>query len=363
MTIENDLKERIKELTCLYEVSSIIVNNDYKELDKTLYSIALSVRRALQFNDDTIVEIHSGPFHLISSALPRKSVTIESDIKIFNEPKGFIIIHYPANKFKKEDFLKEEIILLKTVAVNIGDLLERAAIRENEAVVKRKMEHADRLSILGEITAGIAHELNTPLANILGFAELLKNKENLDLQNAKDIDKIINSAIYSREVVKKLMFFACEMPQNMTEVNIVPVVTEAMNLLESTLTKNEIRYTLQLPKEEVLLKVDTIQLTQVIFNLVLNAIYFSPKNGMIILKMTQTPNKIILKIADEGPGINPENTIKIFQPFFTTKGVGNGSGLGLSVVHGIIKGHRGSIDYKPNTPTGSIFTITFPKIQ
>ena len=363
MTIENDLKERIKELTCLYEVSSIIVNNDYKELDKTLYSIALSVRRALQYDENTIVEIHSGPFHLISSALPRNSVTIESNIKIFNEPKGFIIIHYPASKYKKEDFLKEEIILLKTVAVNIGDLLERAAIRENEAVVKRKMEHSDRLSILGEITAGIAHELNTPLANILGFAELLKSKENQDSQSGKDLEKIINSAIYSREVVKKLMFFACEMPQNMTEVDIVPIVRDAMNLLDATFTKNEVKYKLRLPKEEVLMKVDTIQLTQVIFNLVLNAIYFSPKDGTIKLQVTQTPKKIVLKISDEGPGIKPENVDKVFQPFFSTKGVGNGSGLGLSVVHGIIKGHRGTIEYKSNNPTGAIFTITFPKQQ
>ena len=361
MTIEGDLKERIKELTCLYEVSSIIVNNDYKELDKTLYSIALSVRRALQFNQDTIVEIQSSPFHLISSALPRNSVIIESNIKIFNEPKGSIKIHYPAKKYKEEDFLKEEIILLKTVAVNIGDLLERAAIRENEAVVKRKMEHADRLSILGEITAGIAHELNTPLANILGFAELLKNKEIPDSQSSKDLEKIINSSIYSREVVKKLMFFACEMPQNMTEVDIVPVVRDAMNLLDSTFNKNEVTYKVQLPKEEVFMKVDTIQLTQVIFNLVLNAIYFSPKDGQIKLRLTQTPTKIVLRICDEGPGIIPENVGKIFQPFFTTKGVGNGSGLGLSVVHGIIKGHRGTIEYKSDNPTGAIFTITFPK--
>ncbi|SRR5690554_467385 len=361
MTIEDDLKERIKELTCLYEVSSIIVNNDYKELDKTLYSIALSVQRALLFDQDAIVEIQSGPYHLISAALPRKSVMIESDIKVFNEPKGTIKIHYPANKYTANDFLQEEMTLLKTVAVNIGDLLERAAIRENEAVIKRKMEHADRLSILGEITAGIAHELNTPLANILGFAELLKSKENIDPQNEKDLEKIINSAIYSREVVKKLMFFACEMPQNMTEVDIVPVVSDAMNLLDSTLNKNEVQYKLSLPKEVVLMRVDTIQLTQVIFNLVLNAIYFSPKHGLIKIRLSQTPTKIVLKIVDEGLGIAPENVGKVFQPFFSTKGVGNGSGLGLSVVHGIVKGHRGSIEYKPNNPTGSIFTITFPK--
>ncbi|WP_347373478.1 HAMP domain-containing sensor histidine kinase [Aequorivita sp. Q41] len=361
MTLEKNLKERIKELTCLYEVSSIIVNNDYKEVDKTLYSIALSLRKSFQYSKNTIVEIKAEKLHLITSALPHKSVFIESIITIFNEPKGYIKVHYSTDKFEKKDFLKEEKKLLKNVAINVGDLLERVAIRENEAVIKRKMEHADRLSILGEITAGIAHELNTPLANILGFAELLKGKEPNSTQANKDLDKIINSAIFSREVVKKLMFFACEMPQNFTKTDIVPVIKEAINLLDATFKKNELTCKTTLPKGEILLKADTIQLTQVIFNLVLNAIYFSPKNGLIEITLEETSKKIILKISDEGSGIEPENVQKIFQPFFTTKTVGDGSGLGLSVVHGIIKSHRGTIDYQANNPTGALFIITFPK--
>src|SRR5690606_38664565 len=331
MTLEKNLKERIKELTCLYEVSSIIVNNDYRELDKTLLSIALSLRKSVQHNKNATVEISAPPFHLISSELPKKTAFIESIITIFNEPKGFIRIHYPENKFTKNDFLKEEKKLLKNVAVNVGDLLERVAIRENEAVIKRKMEHADRLGILGEITAGIAHELNTPLANILGFAELLKSKESANTQSNQDIDKIINSAIFSREVVKKLMFFACEMPQNMAERDIIPIINEAMNLLDPTFKKNEVKHSVSLPKEAVLMKADTVQLTQVIFNLVLNAIYFSPKNGLIKIALEERKKKIILTISDEGPGIPAENLQKIFQPFFTTKTVGDGSGLGLSV--------------------------------
>ncbi|MDN3722942.1 HAMP domain-containing sensor histidine kinase [Aequorivita sp. SDUM287046] len=361
MTLEKNLKERIKELTCLYEVSSIIVNNDYRALDKTLYSIALSLRKSLQYSKFATVEISADPYHLISSTISKKTVLIEDDINVFNEPKGFIKIHYPADKFSKKDFLPEEKKLLKNVAINVGDLLERAAIRENEVVMKRKMEHADRLSILGEITAGIAHELNTPLANILGFAELLKNKETTNTQNSQDLDKIINSAIFSREVVKKLMFFACEMPQNLGQTDIVPVINDALNLLDPTFKKNEINYKANLPKVPVLMKADTIQLTQVIFNLVLNAIYFSPKNGTIKITLEETKKKIILKIADEGPGISAENVQKIFQPFFTTKTVGDGSGLGLSVVHGIIRSHRGTIEYQSNNPTGAIFIITFPK--
>lgn len=360
MTLEENLNKRIKELTCLYEVSSIIVNNDYKELDKTLYSIVLSLRKSLLYNKKAIVEIQSGPYHLISSSLPN-SVFIESEISVFNEREGSIKIHYPADKYVFEDFLIEEKQLLQNVARNIGDLLERASIRENEAVLKRKMEHADRLSILGEITAGIAHELNTPLANILGFAELLKAKESVDTQTGKDLDKIINSAIFSREVVKKLMFFACEMPQNLGESDIGPVIKDAMNLLDPTFKKNEVRYVINLPEKPVLLKADTIQLTQVIFNLVLNAIYFSPVNGLITVNLEENNKMVTLKIIDEGPGIIPENVNKIFQPFFTTKTVGVGSGLGLSVVHGIIRSHRATIDYQSNSPSGAVFIINFPK--
>lgn len=361
MKAEKNPKERLKELTCLYEVSSIIVNNDYNELDKTLYSIVLSLRKSFQYNKYATVELISSPFHLISNALPDGSVTIEGDIKVFNEPKGFIKVHYPSSKYDEEDFLKEEKQLLKTVAINVGDLLERVSIRENETVMKRKMEHADRLSILGEITAGIAHELNTPLANILGFAELLKSKEPESNQTSKDLDKIINSAIFSREVVKKLMFFACEMPQNLDHTDIVPVINDAVNLLDPTFKKNEVKYKVILPAEEVLLKADNIQLTQVIFNLVLNAVYFSPKDGLITISLEQNNKTVILKISDEGPGVSNGNVDKIFQPFYTTKSVGDGSGLGLSVVHGIIRSHRATIDYQTNNPTGAIFVITFPK--
>ena len=108
MTLEKNLKERIKELTCLYEVSSIIVNNDYKELDKTLYSIALSLRKSVQYAKNAIVEIKVEQHHLITAALPLKSEFIESKISIFNEPKGSIKIHYPAEKFSRNDFLREE---------------------------------------------------------------------------------------------------------------------------------------------------------------------------------------------------------------------------------------------------------------
>ena len=96
--------------------------------------------------------------------------------------------------------------------------------------------------------------------------------------------------------------------------------------------------------------------------MVLNAIYFSPENGEIQIETLDNKNNVILNISDQGPGIKHAIADKIFNPFFTTKPVGDGVGLGLSVVHGIIKSHKGTITHLPNSPKGTIFSIKFPKI-
>ncbi|MEP2239383.1 MAG: HAMP domain-containing sensor histidine kinase, partial [Maribacter sp.] len=110
------------------------------------------------------------------------------------------------------------------------------------------------------------------------------------------------------------------------------------------------------------LRADTVQLTQVLFNLIMNAIYYSPIKGDVTVKITETDRDIVLAIADQGEGIPAELEDKVFEPFFTTKPIGEGTGLGLSVVHGIITSHKGSLEYKRNTPKGAIFTVHFPKL-
>jgi len=361
ITAEEKLKERIKELTCLYEVTSIIVKSDYNKIEKSLDAIALSLKRALRYSENACVEIETNDIFISTEEFSKNIINITSPIYIFNTKEGVLKVGYCESKYSEKDFLKEEELLLSKVAVEIGNLLERKRIIENEALLKRKVERADRISILGEITAGIAHELNTPLANILGFAELLKIRFKRGSQEEKDIEKIINSAIFSREVVKKLMFFACEMPQKMELVTINKIISDAVNLLEPTFRKNNIKCHLSFSHPVIKLRVDTIQLTQVIFNLILNAIYFSPEEGNITIDVKKNLKDVELRISDEGPGIKNNISHKIFEPFFTTKPVGDGSGLGLSVVHGIIKSHNGAITHQSNSPKGTIFIVNFPK--
>ncbi|AYN68415.1 sensor histidine kinase [Euzebyella marina] len=358
---EARLKERVKELTCLYEVTSIIVNADYDDLTTSLEEIVLCMKRAWQFDEDTEVLLVHGTFEVSTEEYSSGLVSLKSDIKVFNEIDGFIEVGYPSGKYMLSDFLIEEQDLLDNISLAIGNLFERKQIRDREAAISRQMERADRLHILGEITAGIAHELNTPLANILGFAELLKESTK-DATAQRDLEKIMESAIFSREIVKKLMFFACEMPQEMKELALNPLVENVLNLLQPSFRSKNIKLNTHFSHLDIYIKADTVQITQVLFNLIMNAIYYSPEAGSIDVDVQQKSNKIKIQISDEGDGIERENEDKVFEPFFTTKPLGEGSGLGLSVVHGIISSHQGSIRHEPNIPKGTIFTVVFPKL-
>jgi signal transduction histidine kinase len=360
-TTEQELKERIKELTCLYEVSSIISHANYELIQDTLKAIAFSLKKAFQYPEKTDISINTSVFSFSTKAIQDPAITLQSNVLVFNKNKGQIIAHALASEFKPTDFPKEEQLLLDNVALKLGSLFERIEIETNERSLKRQMERADRLGILGEITAGIAHELNTPLANILGFAELLQNELKNNPKHAEDLDKIIQNAIFSREVVKNLMFFTCEMPQEMKRVNIIPNIKNAIHLLDATFRKEKIKYLVKIDAEELWLRADPIQIKQIIFNLLINAIYFSPENGLVEIEAHQSETDIILKIADEGKGFTAEALERIFEPFFSTKPIGDGSGLGLSVVHGIITSHKGTIVAENNSKNGATFTITLPK--
>lgn len=350
-TTEKKLQERIKELTCLYNVSSALLHED--SIQKTLENIVAALKEAWLFPDDAIAEIQLENIVVTTSALPRNSVSQEVALHAFNETKGLIRVHYDAGIHSQADFLEDELKLLTIVGAEVSDFYEKS-------LLKRSAERTDRLSILGEITAGIAHELNTPLGNILGFAELIQQRSS-DQQTAQDISKVIKAAIYSREIVKKLMFFSCEMPQQTSLIKVMPIVSDSLKMLEPNFRKANVTYSLSAQNPGITAKLDSIQLTQVVFNILMNSIYFAPPGSAINIDITDDRSTVILKIADTGPGISTENKTKIFEPFFTTKPFGDGTGLGLSVVHGIIKSHRGTIKVLDNIPKGTIFEIQLPK--
>lgn len=358
ISVEDKLRERIKELTCLYDVTSIILQ-DNDDVSATLEKIAHALKKAYRFADDAVVELRLGDFYVLTAPLPHDSVFQHNDILVSGSPGGYIKAHYPSGRYNQSHFLEDEIKLLAKVALETGTYYEKKLALQKEELFKRGMERADRLGILGEITAGIAHELNTPLGNILGYAELI-SQESSDRQVNKDISKIINAAIYSREIVKKLMFFACEMPQNLDKVKVVPLVYQALSFLGPNFKKKDIDYRFTYDDDALEARLDEIQFTQVLFNILINAIYVSPPSGSIGISLYTGGGSFCIEVADKGPGIPDAEKSKIFEPFFTTKPLGEGTGLGLSMVHGIVRAHGGDIVVLDNAGGGTVFKIRIP---
>lgn len=356
--IEEDLREKIKELNCLYEISKIISKSTSINI-QTLHDIIVCTKNAWRHSKDAIVEIHVSDYHLSTSEKMLESVFQSSFITINTMQSGYIRVHYSCQKYSLDDFNDDEQKLLDTIAIEIGNYIEKYETLKRKATLRRTIERMERLTLLGEMTAGIAHELNTPLGNILGFAELIKDN-NLDPEIDSDISIVINSVIYSREIVKKLMFFSCEMPNKLELQKIKPIVVFALSFLKSNFQKKGIKSELVFTDENIAAKVDSVQITQVLFNLIINAIYASPEKSLIKIIIDNNDNDLFVKIEDEGTGVPDAIKEKIFEPFFSTKPVNYGCGLGLSVVYGIIKNHNGEIILQNNIPNGSIFTIRIP---
>jgi two-component system NtrC family sensor kinase len=352
------LNERIKELSCLYEISNIASNSSLT-FEKQLQSIINYLPRAWRYPNEAVAELtlDSSSFH--SDILPKKSICLRQDIVVNKKKTGWLAIHYNAKEFQESDFLSEERVLLKTLAQEIAGIIEKNEQNERERLLQQKFQHSDRLSILGEMTAGIAHELNTPLGNILGFSQLIEGRAT-DPQIKKDIEKIINSVMHSREVVKKLMFFSCEMPQQMQLVSVNTLIVDAIELLKFSINNKRLSINFNNSEGEIMVPLDPIQFTQVVFNLLINAIHASKEGSKIIVNLTRNASHVLLEIQDFGHGIKASIKEKIFEPFFSTKTTGEGSGLGLSVVHGIVKSHGGEISVVSEENKGAIFKVKFP---
>jgi two-component system NtrC family sensor kinase len=357
-TTEEKLRERIKELKCLYDVTTTILQHS-GILEPTLSSIVGIVQKAYCY-PDAVVQLQLDGIEVSTGALPAQTVSQQSVIIVNGSVAGRLGVHYRVPQYTQEHFLEEEQMLLDKVAVEVAHFYEKLLAAEKEQILQRSIERADRLTILGEITAGIAHELNTPLGNILGFAELIQ--QSAQGQTADDIEKIISSAIHSREIVKKLMFFACEMPQQMELTELEPIITTALTFLGQNFKRKNVTYNFSAPDVPVKARVDSVQFTQVLFNILLNAIYASPQNGTVNVKL-YVDGAIFIDIEDEGEGIPAELKGKVFEPFFTTKPIGEGTGLGLSVVHGIVRGHGGEITVHDNDKGGATFRVRLPLKQ
>ncbi|MDO9578631.1 MAG: ATP-binding protein [Candidatus Cloacimonadales bacterium] len=355
------LNERVKELSCLHKISKLAENKELSIHD-FLTEVVKLLPPAWQHPEQAQARITYNSDSFVAQDFEESDLSIKAEIVVDNRKTGLIEVSYPPD-FRHLDslpFLKEEEHLMETIAQELNIVLDKKKAEEESRKLGMQLLHADRLATLGQLSAGIAHEINEPLAGILGLAQLMEKNESLDIEAKNDLENIVSASLHAREVVKKLMLFARQMPSSQTRINLNDAVKNAIFFLESRCRKNMIKVKIDLAKDIPDIIADSSQIHQVLINLVVNALQAMPDGGEIILKTGFDAENVFLECSDTGIGMNKEVLSQIFNPFFTTKKVNEGTGLGLSVVHGIIYSHNGSIKVKSKPNEGSKFMITFP---
>jgi len=225
-----------------------------------------------------------------------------------------------------------------------------------------------RLAALGEMSAGVAHELNTPLAVIIGDIQLLLRELPEDSQRRNLFDDIKTCALRCKQIVQGLLTFSRQEQFVFYPVAINDVVQEVMKLVAYQIETDNIRITLDCAEHIPAIEGNAQQLEQVLVNLLLNAKQsFEGTDGSRLIGVQtgfdSNRNQVFVRVSDTGQGIRQENLTQIFDPFFTSKGVGRGTGLGLSVSLGIIQTHGGTVGVESELGRGSTFTVYLPPLQ
>jgi len=225
---------------------------------------------------------------------------------------------------------------------------------------QEQLLQSEKMSAVGQLIAGVAHELNNPLTAILGYAQLLES-EGLN-QRAQDyIGKLFKQAQRTHRVVQNLLSFARQRKPEREDVDIRKVLDETLTLRDYDLKTNNIRVQLETPQEPMAVVADPHQIEQVFLNIINNAvdaILETGRNGKLQIRVYVQDGQVCTQFTDDGPGIKDPK--RIFDPFYTTKSVGKGTGLGLSICYGIVKEHGGDITANNAPEGGAVIEVRLP---
>ncbi len=355
------LRERVKELTCLYGVARVLQHPELG-LDTLLNDIVDLLPPAWQFPDIAGARILAGERRFVRGERDRAVHIQSSRIVADGSPAGLVEVFYVADRpeFADGAFLPEEKHLIDNVAQEIGRAIERLSAEARRQRLEEQLRHADRLATLGQLAAGVAHELNEPLVAILGFAQLLQKQPDLNEQTGRDLQQIVDAALHGRDIVKKLMIFSRQSPAERRRIDVNAAVSEALALISPRCASAKIALAQSLANEPIEIIADPAQLRQVVVNLAVNAIQAMAGGGTLKVSTRRSDAGVEIVVRDTGTGMSEVVRQRLFTPFFTTKDIGEGTGLGLSVVHGIVAAHGGTISVDSAPGEGTTFIVDWP---
>jgi two-component system NtrC family sensor kinase len=258
---------------------------------------------------------------------------------------------------------------LKTARERMVDwtkTLESEVDKKTEEIrrTQGQLIHTEKLASLGRMAAGVAHEINSPLTGIVTFAYLMLKRVPDESQEKEDLEVIIEQADRCSKIIKGLLGFAraTTVEKGLTDIN--EVLTRSIQMVSSKVDFHNIKFDINMDDKLPQAIADSFQLQQVFLNMLVNAADAMDGKGTIAISTRKVfeDEKLFVEIefTDTGSGISKENMGKIFEPFFSTKPVGKGTGLGLAVSHGIIQEHKGKIFVKSEPGHGAGFFVRLP---
>lgn len=271
------------------------------------------------------------------------------------------------------DFSTAELNLLSAVGNQIASTIDKSRLleetREAYDTLRRTQEQllqSEKMAAVGQLISGVAHELNNPLTAILGYSQLLKSEQLVDVRGGDYLEKLYKQAQRTHHIVQNLLSFSRQHKPERARVNLNQILEDTLILREYDLKLHNIQIRRDLEENLPVTGGDFNQLQQVFLNILNNAVDAIQESGKgdkgeIRIRTTVDANRIRVQISDDGPGI--KNPHRVFDPFYTTKPVGKGTGLGLSICYGIVKEHGGEIQASNAATGGACFTILLPIID
>ncbi|MEI7673738.1 MAG: ATP-binding protein, partial [Deltaproteobacteria bacterium] len=416
---EEALRERVKELSCLYSITDLLAENNH--IEEVLQKIVNQIPSGWYYPEQACARIILHNKEFTSTNFQETAWKLSARIMDSDKALGVVEVHYREKiPDRCEDpFLEEERSLISAIAEHLGKLISRKATEEELAIKQRQLQtlnetlaaqvaeevlknrgkdilllHQDKLAGIGQLAGGVAHEINNPMGFIISNLVMLKKYSDVEqkyrvaLENAleescpeerrkqlgdlrqaldlpfvlKDIPLLISESLGGAERIKRIVLdlkdFARIDQGKMNQTDLNQCVQSTANIV-----RNEIRHVaeLELQLNEIPLVVcNSQQINQVIANLLINAGQAMDKHGAITVTSRQEREEVVLSISDTGRGMTEEVRKRIFEPFFTTRNIGQGTGLGLSIAYGIIKQHDGEITVESEPGEGTTFTIRLP---
>jgi PAS domain S-box-containing protein len=258
------------------------------------------------------------------------------------------------------------VVGLRDPAGSITHYVDVERDTTEELKLRDQLVHSERLSAIGELVAGVAHEINNPLTGVLTFSTLMRKKMPDGSQDAEDLDLVIRETKRCAGIIRRLLDFAREKAPEKKFSDLNRLVEDTARIIERPANLRDIEMALDLDASLPPVWMDADLIKQVVMNMLVNAQHAVDGKGTITVRTRQAPSKadgppmVEVAIVDTGCGISPENLARIFDPFFTTKGVGKGTGLGLSVSHGIVEAHGGRIEVESAPGAGTTFRVFLP---